>query len=69
MVEGFTDTRGTDAPPRAPRELGGHVWRVHAPHRTGIRGDQVRIVGRYSRQCGTSEVGATGRRVARKTLT
>jgi CTP-dependent riboflavin kinase len=26
---------------------GGHVWRVHAPDRTGIRCGAVRIAGRY----------------------
>jgi CTP-dependent riboflavin kinase len=28
-------------------ELGGHVWRDHAPHRTGIRCGEVLIAGRY----------------------
>ena len=28
-------------------DLGGHVWRDHAPHRTGIRCGEVRIAGRY----------------------
>jgi CTP-dependent riboflavin kinase len=28
-------------------DLGGHVWRDHAPNRTGIRCGAVRIAGRY----------------------
>jgi hypothetical protein len=28
-------------------ELGGHVWRGHAPNRTGIRCGEVLIAGRY----------------------
>src|SRR5882672_7714759 len=28
-------------------ELGGHVWRDHAPNRTGIRCGEVLIAGRY----------------------
>jgi CTP-dependent riboflavin kinase len=28
-------------------DLGGNVWRDHAPHRIGIRGGAVRIAGRY----------------------
>jgi CTP-dependent riboflavin kinase len=28
-------------------ELGGHVWRDHAPHRQGIRFGEVLIAGRY----------------------